>query len=127
MTDDWRVDAGAGGSEWRCPAGSPEDVVRTSHRHPSELQAGFCYMADTGTAWRAGQGSICDRRGCLSKKSLGPASFIYNSSHQGSIDVLHPDCLQTLSNKENKFLKHKIYIRNISSLKSLNIENKELC
>lgn len=131
MTDDWRVDAGAGGSEWGCSARDPEDVVRTPHRHPSELQARLCYVANTGAAWRAGQGSICGRRGYLSRKLLEPGSFrLCLVPHQGptrvSKDVLHPDYLQTLRNTKNRFLIHKIYIRNVSPLKSLNSENKEL-
>lgn len=44
-----------------------------------------------------------------------------------SIDPLRPDYLQTLRHTENNFLIRKTYIRNVSPLKSLNIENKELC
>lgn len=61
MTDAWRVGARAGGPQWGGSAGGPGTVFIARHRDPSELQSRSGYMADTGAAGRAGQGSFCGR------------------------------------------------------------------
>lgn len=61
VTDAGRAGARAGGPQWGGSAGSPGTILKTPHRDPSELQARSGYMADTGAAGRAGQGSICVR------------------------------------------------------------------
>lgn len=70
-TDAWRAGAGAGGPQWGGAAENPGAILIAPHRHPAELEARPAYVADTGAARRAGEGSICGRHGCPKEEALG--------------------------------------------------------
>lgn len=73
VTDARRAGAGARGPQWGGSAGGPGAILIASHRDPSKFQARPGYMADTGAARRAGQGSICGKQGVLRRRPRGLA------------------------------------------------------
>lgn len=107
MTEAWRVGARAGGPQWGGSAGGPGTVFIAAHRDPSELQARSGYVADTGAAGRASQGSICGRWGVLRRRPLGPGLSLprpapspspaqqWKQVSASGIDLFNPDSLQS--------------------------------
>lgn len=113
LAEAWRAGAGAGGPQWGGPAGDPGAVLIAPQWHPSELQAGPGYVADTRAAGRAGQRSICGRQG--RPPLTCPAAGTWRSVL--SIYPLYPDSLQTPRNLKTRFSKHGIQFLKSSPFK----------